>query len=85
MPTLDLVDTPLPASVLAAGALATARFQLAVPALRARLAEEWRFLRAWRELARLDDRDLDDLALGRADLPALARRHTRGEPPRGRR
>jgi hypothetical protein len=28
-------------------------------------------------LARLDDRDLDDLGLGRADLPGIARRHAR--------
>src|SRR3954469_25533426 len=29
------------------------------------------------ELRRLDDRDLDDLDLGRGDLPGLARRHAR--------
>jgi uncharacterized protein YjiS (DUF1127 family) len=34
-----------------------------------------RYHRALRELRRLDDRDLDDLGLGRADLPGLARRH----------
>jgi uncharacterized protein YjiS (DUF1127 family) len=33
------------------------------------------------ELHQLDDRDLDDLDLGRADLPALARRHARGFEP----
>jgi hypothetical protein len=31
----------------------------------------------WRELRRLDDRDRDDLNLGRRDLPGLARRHAR--------
>ena len=31
----------------------------------------------WRGLRRLDDRDLDDLNLGRGDLPGLARRHAR--------
>jgi uncharacterized protein YjiS (DUF1127 family) len=30
-----------------------------------------------RELRRLDDRDLDDLNLGRGDLPGLARCHAR--------
>jgi hypothetical protein len=34
----------------------------------------------WRELRRLDDRDLDDLNLGRGDLPGLARRHAREAP-----
>jgi uncharacterized protein YjiS (DUF1127 family) len=37
--------------------------------------EEIRYRRAMRELRRLDDRDLDDLAIGRADLPGMARRH----------
>jgi uncharacterized protein YjiS (DUF1127 family) len=37
--------------------------------------EEIRYRRAMRELRRLDDRDLDDLAIGRADLPDMARRH----------
>ena len=45
--------------------------------LRARIAEEVRYRRALRELNRLDDRDLDDLNLGRGDLPGLARRHAR--------
>jgi hypothetical protein len=31
----------------------------------------------WRGLRRLDDRDLDDLNLGRGDLPGLARCHAR--------
>jgi uncharacterized protein YjiS (DUF1127 family) len=43
--------------------------------LRARVDEELRYRRALRELRRLDDRDLDDLNLGRGDLPGLARRH----------
>ena len=45
--------------------------------LRARVGEEVRYRRALRELRRLDDRDLDDLDLGRGDLPGLARRHAR--------
>ena len=39
--------------------------------------EEVVYLRALVELRRLDDRDLDDLNLGRGDLPGLARRHAR--------
>jgi uncharacterized protein YjiS (DUF1127 family) len=42
-----------------------------------RLAEEWRYRAALRQLARLDDRDLDDIGIGRVELPALARRHAR--------
>ena len=45
--------------------------------LRARVDEELRYHRALRELRRLDDRDLDDLNLGRGDLPGIARRHAR--------
>jgi len=45
--------------------------------LKTSLAEEIRYRRALAELNRLDDRDLDDLNLGRIDLPALARRHAR--------
>jgi uncharacterized protein YjiS (DUF1127 family) len=45
--------------------------------VRARVGEEVRYRRALRELCRLDDRDLDDLNLGRGDLPGLARRHAR--------
>ena len=45
--------------------------------LRARVDEELRYRRALRELRRLDDRDLDDLNLGRGDLPGLARCHAR--------
>ena len=45
--------------------------------LRARVGEEVLYRRSLRELRRLDDRDLDDLALGRGDLPGLARRHAR--------
>lgn len=46
--------------------------------LAARLREEWRYLVALGKLSRLDQRDLDDLAIGWADLPGLARRHARG-------
>jgi uncharacterized protein YjiS (DUF1127 family) len=45
--------------------------------LRARITEEVSYRRSLRELRRLDDRDLDDLNLGRGDLPGLARRHAR--------
>lgn len=41
-----------------------------------------RYRQALVELGRLDDRDLDDLALDRADFPELARRHVLGAAPR---
>ena len=37
--------------------------------------EAYRYRHALQQLDRLDDRDLDDLALGRGDLPALAWRY----------
>ena len=40
-----------------------------------------RYQRAMNELYRLDDRDLDDLAIARSDFPALAWRHATGAPP----
>ena len=40
-----------------------------------KLAILYRYRVALRELNRLDERDLDDLALGRGDLPGLAWRH----------
>jgi uncharacterized protein YjiS (DUF1127 family) len=48
-----------------------------------RWARLWiRYERALNELHRLDDRDLDDLAIARSDFPALAWRHATGaEPP----
>jgi uncharacterized protein YjiS (DUF1127 family) len=46
--------------------------------VRARLDQKRRYRRALRELNRLDDRELDDLDLARADLPALASRHATG-------
>ena len=52
--------------------------------LGARLGEEIRYQRALYELHQLDDRDLDDLDLARADLPALARRHAKGLEPQTR-
>jgi uncharacterized protein YjiS (DUF1127 family) len=39
------------------------------------------FNRALRELHQLDDRDLDDLVIGRADFPELAWRHVIGAEP----
>jgi uncharacterized protein YjiS (DUF1127 family) len=47
--------------------------------LRAR--RQIRYHQALRELRRLDDRDLDDLDLARADFPELARRHATGAEP----
>jgi uncharacterized protein YjiS (DUF1127 family) len=46
--------------------------------IRERAGEEIRYRRTLRELRRIDERTLDDLALGRADLPEIARRHARG-------
>jgi uncharacterized protein YjiS (DUF1127 family) len=40
-----------------------------------------RYERALHELHRLDDRDLNDLDLARADFPALAWRHATGAEP----
>jgi uncharacterized protein YjiS (DUF1127 family) len=45
--------------------------------VRTRVGGEFRHRRALHALRRLDDRDLDDLDLGRGDLPGLARRHAR--------
>ena len=36
-----------------------------------------RFRRALRELDRIDDRELEELGIGRGDLPSLAERHVR--------
>ena len=44
-----------------------------------------RYHRALNELHRLDDRDLDDLDLARADFPELAWRHATGAEPLRRR
>ena len=44
----------------------------------ARLGEEIRYRRALHELHQLDNRDLDDLDLARADFPALASRDAKG-------
>jgi hypothetical protein len=45
--------------------------------LRVRVGEEVRYHQALREPRRLDDRDLDDLNLGRGDLPGLSRAYAR--------
>jgi uncharacterized protein YjiS (DUF1127 family) len=42
---------------------------------RARVRYHLRYHQALRQLRRLDDRDLDDLDVARADFPELARRH----------
>ena len=47
----------------------------------ARTGELIRYLRALHQLRRLDDRDLDDLDLARADFPELAYRHAIGAEP----
>jgi uncharacterized protein YjiS (DUF1127 family) len=52
--------------------------------LRARLDEKLRYRRALHELHQLDDRELDDLDLARADLPALTWRHAHGHEPLAR-
>jgi uncharacterized protein YjiS (DUF1127 family) len=43
-----------------------------------------RYHRALHELHRLDDRDLDDIDLARADFPELAWRHATGVEPHAR-
>lgn len=50
-------------------------------AVGAKFAMWGRYNRALRELSSLDQRDLDDLAIGRGDLPALALRHATGGAP----
>lgn len=47
--------------------------------------ERIRYAQALRELRRLDDRDLDDIDIARADFPALAQRHAIGAAPLVRR
>ena len=42
------------------------------------------YQRALNELHRLDDRDLDDLSIGRGDFPELARRYATGLSPLAR-
>ena len=43
-----------------------------------------RYQRALHELHRLDDRDLDDINIARADFPELAWRHATGAGPLAR-
>ena len=45
------------------------------------IRQQIRYNQALRELNQLDDRDLDDLNLARADFPALAWRHATGAAP----
>jgi hypothetical protein len=49
--------------------------------VRVRLDEKLRYRRALHELHRPDDRELDDLDLARANMPALAWRHVHGREP----
>jgi uncharacterized protein YjiS (DUF1127 family) len=46
-----------------------------------RLGEQIRYQRALHQLHQLDDRDLDDLDIARADFPALAGRYAKGLEP----
>ena len=73
------VELVNPATLVAAptGPTAGGRGETPWRRLRARFVEEVSYHRSLRELRRLDDRDLDDLDLGRGDLPGLARRHAR--------
>jgi uncharacterized protein YjiS (DUF1127 family) len=41
-----------------------------------------RYSHAMRELQQLDDRDLEDICIARADFPELAWRHATGSRPR---
>lgn len=43
--------------------------------------EQLSYRRALNRLRQLDDADLDDIAIARADLPMLARRHASGAAP----
>ena len=52
--------------------------------LRARFRARLRYRRALHELHQLDDRELDDLNIARADLRALARRDANGLEPLAR-
>jgi uncharacterized protein YjiS (DUF1127 family) len=52
-----------------------------VKQLWARRGEQIRYQRALHQLHQLDDRDLDDLDIARADFPALAGRHAKGLEP----
>src|SRR3954462_4795646 len=79
METTMNVELISPAALVAtlAGTSGGGRDEAPWRKLRARVGEEVRYPLALRELRRLDDRDLDDLDLGRGDLPGLARRHAR--------
>jgi uncharacterized protein YjiS (DUF1127 family) len=46
--------------------------------MRARLDQELRYRDTLHELRQLDDRELEDLGLAHADLPALAWEHVKG-------
>jgi uncharacterized protein YjiS (DUF1127 family) len=52
-----------------------------IPWAWAQAGEQIRYRRALHQLRQLDDRDLDDIDLARADLPELAWRHARGAEP----
>jgi uncharacterized protein YjiS (DUF1127 family) len=52
--------------------------------MRASFDEELRHRGALKELRQLDDRDLDDLDVTRADLAALARHHAKDFGPQAR-
>ena len=84
--SVELVNPTLVLDLFASSAAAEPKSSHGVaPAgakrVRARLDQQLRYLRALRELHQLDDRELDDLDLARADLAALARRHAHGQAP----
>jgi uncharacterized protein YjiS (DUF1127 family) len=66
---------------LAASLLATGKADRAEGRLGRWVRRQLGYRRALNELKRLDDRDLEDLDLARADFPALAWRHSMGLPP----
>ena len=49
-----------------------------------RVRQQIRYRRALHELHQLDDRDLDDINIARADFPELAWRHATGAEPLAR-
>jgi len=66
---------------LAASMLATNKTDRAESRLGRWIRRQLGYRRALNELKRLDDRDLEDLDLARANFPALAWRHAIGLPP----
>lgn len=74
-------STSVPTSAGAREAASVVRSRAVLGGLLLRAREQIRYWQALRVLRRLDDRDLDDIGIARADFPALARRHARGAAP----